>query len=182
MYVSGGSLVVQQLRIHLPVQGTWVRSLVQEDPTCCRATKPVCHSYWSHTSQSPGSAIREATSMRSPCTATIEYSLLIATRKSTHTAMKTQHSQKTNKLINIFFNVCFSACGPRLSSLVTLYWEFSMLVFLFFSLGGTDTFENLKKQNYALTLQKNEHRYTQKGFVHYLSWFTRHLLLLHTIW
>ena len=106
MYVSGGSLVVQQLRIHLPVQGTWVRSLVQEDPTCCRATKPVCHSYWSHTSQSPGSAIREATSMRSPCTATIEYSLLIATRKSPHTAMKTQHSQKTNKLINLFFLMC----------------------------------------------------------------------------
>ena len=27
------SLVVQWLRIHLPVQGKWVRSLVQEDPT-----------------------------------------------------------------------------------------------------------------------------------------------------
>ena len=39
MYVSGGSLVVQQLRIHLPVQGTWVRSLVQEDSTCCGAAK-----------------------------------------------------------------------------------------------------------------------------------------------
>ena len=28
------SLVTQWLRIHLPVQGTWVQSLVQEDLTC----------------------------------------------------------------------------------------------------------------------------------------------------
>ena len=40
------SLVVQWLRIRLPVQGTRVRALVQEDPTCCRATKPVHHNYW----------------------------------------------------------------------------------------------------------------------------------------
>ena len=37
----GTSLVVQWLRIRLPMQGTRVRSLVREDPTCCRATKPV---------------------------------------------------------------------------------------------------------------------------------------------
>ena len=28
------------------MQGTWVRALVQEDPTCLRATKPVHHNYW----------------------------------------------------------------------------------------------------------------------------------------
>ena len=28
------------------MQGTWVRALVQEDPTCCGATKPVRHNYW----------------------------------------------------------------------------------------------------------------------------------------
>ena len=39
------SLVVQWLRIHLPMQGTRVRSLVWEDPTCRGATKPVSHSY-----------------------------------------------------------------------------------------------------------------------------------------
>ena len=38
-------LVVQWLRVHLPMQGTGVQSLVQEDPTC-RATKPMCHNYW----------------------------------------------------------------------------------------------------------------------------------------
>ena len=39
------SLVVQWLRICLPMQGTWVRALVWEDPTCRGATKPVCHNY-----------------------------------------------------------------------------------------------------------------------------------------
>ena len=41
---SRTSLVVQWLRIHLPVQGTWVPSLVQEDPTRWEATKLPCHS------------------------------------------------------------------------------------------------------------------------------------------
>ena len=40
------SLVAQWLRICLPMQGTWVRALVREDPTCPGATKPVHHSYW----------------------------------------------------------------------------------------------------------------------------------------
>ena len=39
------SLVAQWLRIRLPMQGTWVRALVREDPTCHGATKPVCHNY-----------------------------------------------------------------------------------------------------------------------------------------
>ena len=42
----GTSLVVQWLRIHLPKQGTQVRALVWEDPTCHGATKPVHHNYW----------------------------------------------------------------------------------------------------------------------------------------
>ena len=40
------SLVVQWLRIRLPMQGTGVWALVQEDPTCRGATKPVRHNYW----------------------------------------------------------------------------------------------------------------------------------------
>ena len=41
----GTSLVAQWLRIHLPMQGTQVRALVREDPTCRGATKPLCHNY-----------------------------------------------------------------------------------------------------------------------------------------
>ena len=44
-YIRGTSLVAQWLRIRLPMQGTQVRSLVQEDPTCRGATKPVHHNY-----------------------------------------------------------------------------------------------------------------------------------------
>ena len=42
---KNNSLVAQWLGIHLPVQGTRVQALVREDPTCHRATKPVCHNY-----------------------------------------------------------------------------------------------------------------------------------------
>ena len=41
----GASLVAQWLRICLPMQGTRVRALVWEDPTCHGATKPVSHNY-----------------------------------------------------------------------------------------------------------------------------------------
>ena len=39
------SLVAQWSRIRLPMQGTRVRSLVWEDPTCRGATRPVSHNY-----------------------------------------------------------------------------------------------------------------------------------------
>ena len=41
----GASLVVQWLRVCLPMQGTRVRALVWEDPTCHGATRPVGHNY-----------------------------------------------------------------------------------------------------------------------------------------
>ena len=41
----GTSLVVQWLGIRLPMQGTWVRARVREDPTCLGAAKPVRHNY-----------------------------------------------------------------------------------------------------------------------------------------
>ena len=78
--ISGTSLVAQWLRTRLPMQGTQVWALVQEDPTCHGATKPVCHNYWacaleptshnywSHHAKSPCSATREATAMIRPCT------------------------------------------------------------------------------------------------------------------
>ena len=43
--IKGTSLVAQWLRICLPMQGTWVRALVREDPTCRGGTKPVLHNY-----------------------------------------------------------------------------------------------------------------------------------------
>ena len=40
------SPVAQWLRIRLPMQGTWVRALIREDPTGCGATKLMRHNYW----------------------------------------------------------------------------------------------------------------------------------------
>ena len=40
------SLVAQWLGVHLPMQGTQVRALVWEDPTCRGATGSVCHNCW----------------------------------------------------------------------------------------------------------------------------------------
>ena len=39
------SLVVQWVRLCLPMWGTWIQSLVWEDATCRGATKPECNNY-----------------------------------------------------------------------------------------------------------------------------------------
>ena len=44
--VLGASLVMQWLRVCLPMQGTRVRALVWEDPTCRGAATPMSHNYW----------------------------------------------------------------------------------------------------------------------------------------
>ena len=44
--ILGASLVVQWLRICLPMQGTRVPAPVWEDPTCHGAAGPVSHNYW----------------------------------------------------------------------------------------------------------------------------------------
>ena len=38
--------MAQWLKILLPIQGTRIQALVQEDPTCRGATKPMHHNYW----------------------------------------------------------------------------------------------------------------------------------------
>ena len=81
-------------RIQLPIQQTWVRSLVWEDPTYHGATKPMHDNSRACTPWSPCSTTKEAVAMRSPHT---------ATRENPRTAMKTQSSQKQiNTYINFF--------------------------------------------------------------------------------
>ena len=41
----GASLVAQWLRVHLLIQGTWVRAPVREDLTCHGAARPVSHGH-----------------------------------------------------------------------------------------------------------------------------------------
>ena len=114
---TGTSLVVQWLRIRLPMQGTRVRALVREDPTCPGATKPMRHNYWacalepaSHNYWAcvpqllkpacldPCSATREATAMRSLRTATKSSPHLVQLEKA-HVQQRRPNAAK-NKLIN----------------------------------------------------------------------------------
>ena len=62
-------MVVQWLGVRLPMQGTRVRALVWEDPTCRGATKPVSHNYWACASGVSAPQQREAEIVRGPCTA-----------------------------------------------------------------------------------------------------------------
>ena len=90
------SLVVQWLRVHLPLQGSWVRSLVQEDPTCYGSTKPwsleaMPHNKRSHCNEKPAPHKQRVPPLTS-------------TRESPRAAMKTQHSQIIITTINDFKN------------------------------------------------------------------------------
>ena len=93
--------MVQWLRIRLPVQGTRVRALVQEDPTCRGATKPIEPQLLSPRAatteaHAPRACAlqREATAMRTPRTAMKSSSCSLQLEKSPSAATKTQHSQK----------------------------------------------------------------------------------------
>ena len=105
------SLVAQGLRIRLPIQGTWGRSLVREDLTCRRATKPMCHNYWSLRATTTEAHVPQQ--LKPACLEPVlrnkkshhnekathrskEWPLLAATGESPHAATKTQHSQKQN--------------------------------------------------------------------------------------
>ena len=112
-YLCGTSLVAQWLRIRLPMQGTWVWALVQEDPTCHGATTPMHHSYWacalepvSHNYWARVLQLLKTVRLesmlcnkRSHCSEKPTYHNeeqppLTATRESPRAATKTQRSQK----------------------------------------------------------------------------------------
>ena len=95
------------------MQGTRVRALVREDPTCRRATRPVRHNYWAYAlepashnywarvPQLPKPTRLEPMLYRKrnhrnekPVHRDEELPLLAATRESPSTATKTQRSQE----------------------------------------------------------------------------------------
>ena len=132
--VDRASLVAQWLRIQLPMQGTWVRVLVQEDTTCRGATKPVRHNYWacalepvSHnywarmpqllkpTRLEPVLRNKRSHRNEKPVHRNQEQSPLATTRESPRAATKTQCSQKKKKRIK----------GTAFSPSYSLYLESS---------------------------------------------------------
>ena len=84
----GTFLVVQWLRIYLPIQAALVWSLVWEDSMCWGATKPICHDYWGLTALEP--MLFNKRSLHTP------------TRESPCTATKTQHGQISKIKTKIF--------------------------------------------------------------------------------
>ena len=110
--------MVQWLSIYLPMQGTGVRTLVREDPTCGGATKPVHHHYWAWALEpvshnywarvpqllkpahlEPVLHNKRSHRYEKPAHRNKEQPLLAATRERPHAATKTQRSQKINKFI-----------------------------------------------------------------------------------
>ena len=102
------SLVVQWLRICLPMQGTWVQFLVWEDPTCCGAMKPMCQSHWplllslwaaTITPACPGAHTLSLEKLSQQEARELQWRVAPAHHSQrTPTAMKTQHSQKQIKV------------------------------------------------------------------------------------
>ena len=100
--------MVQWLRVSLPMQESWVRTLVREDSTHPRATKPVHHNYWTSALE-PGShsywrlhapelvlQTREATTVRSPSTSNKRIPSTFRNNRKSQRSNKIQHSQKWN--------------------------------------------------------------------------------------
>ena len=82
------------------MQGTQVRSLVREDPTCRGATKPVRHNYWAcalePTRLEPVLCNKEATAMRSLHTATKSSPCLTQLEKA-HTQQRGPNAAKKGR-------------------------------------------------------------------------------------
>ena len=101
LFFNRTSLVVQRLGVLLPMQGTWVQSLVQEDSTGHGETKSACHNYGARAPQLLEPECREPTlpSRRSQhskkpihCSETAAPNAPV--RGNPRTATKTQCNQK----------------------------------------------------------------------------------------
>ena len=93
----GTSLVVQWRNICPPVQGTQLWSLLREDSICCRATKTTGHNCWACALQQEKPLQWEAHTPQLD--------------SSSHTATKTQHSQKQNNVKKSQGSVVLGAQG-----------------------------------------------------------------------
>ena len=94
--LKGTSLVVQWLRIHLPVRGTWIPSLIWEDPPCRGATKPVCHNY-------QACALERGSRSHDSCTPSLEPVLCSKRSPAVRSLHVAQGRPSAKKYINMFF-------------------------------------------------------------------------------
>ena len=85
--------MVQWLRVCLLVQGTRVRALVWEDPTCRGAARPVSHTEPARLE--PVLRNKRGHDSERPAHRDEEWPPLAATRESPSTETKTQHSNQS---------------------------------------------------------------------------------------
>ena len=94
------SLIMQWIRICLPMQGPWVQSLVREYSSCLGAAKPMCHNYWAHAAATEARVTKpvlcKRRSQHREKTDRCKRSGAPArqTRESWHTVPKTRHNHK----------------------------------------------------------------------------------------
>ena len=107
--IGGASLVAQWYSICLPVQETWVQSLILKDSTCLRAS--MCHNswacalepgnctYWTHTPQLLKLACprTHAPQQEKPCTATRQQSPLATIREKPHSKEASTVKEKESR-------------------------------------------------------------------------------------
>ena len=98
----GTSLVAQWMRICLPVPGTWIQSLVQEDPTCHTTAKPVHPNCWTPRAPEPMLCSKRSLHSEKPAPCNEEWPLLLASRESPCTATKTQSVQPKKEVAPAF--------------------------------------------------------------------------------
>ena len=108
-------LVAQWIRINLPRQGTWAEYLVQEDSTCHRATKPVCHNYWALVWQllEPVLCNKRSQAVRNLCTTTREPPLLQLGKAWAHSS---EHPAQPKKDISKYVLVEGKAVSDNLGT------------------------------------------------------------------
>ena len=104
------------------MQGTQFQALVQEDPTCCGATKPVRHNYWACALErlclEPVLHNRRSHRNEKPAYHNKELPPLATIRESPRAAMKTQRSQKKHKKTAGLASHCYL---PR--ECFSVFWE-----------------------------------------------------------
>ena len=84
-------LMEQWIRICLPIQGAWFQSLIQEESTCHRATKPCATTTEAHMPKACAPQ-QEKPLQKEACALQLRQPMLTATRESPHKATRTQCS------------------------------------------------------------------------------------------
>ena len=96
------SLVIQWLRICLQMQGTWVQSLVWENSTYSKATKPMSHNYWAP-------ALEPVLHKRSLCNTTRECPLLSTPRESPGQQQRPSTAKNKYIYFKMYSNILYFA-------------------------------------------------------------------------